>query len=117
MNKKILSLFVVLAGVIAAAPAFAAEADAAYAGATSYFIAVVVTAGFALMGASMFGALGQGKAIAAALEGIARQPSASGKIQLNLIIGLALIESLVIYVLVVSLLLFFADPFSSFFLG
>ena len=47
--------------------------------------------------------LGQGKAAAAALEGIARQPEAAGKIQTAMIIALALIESLVIY----ALLMFF----------
>jgi len=47
--------------------------------------------------------LGQGRAAAAALEGIARQPEAAGKIQTVMIIGLALIESLVIY----ALLMFF----------
>lgn len=47
--------------------------------------------------------LGQGKAAAAALEGIARQPEAAGKIQTVMIIALALIESLVIY----ALLMFF----------
>jgi F-type H+-transporting ATPase subunit c len=47
--------------------------------------------------------LGQGKAAAAALEGIARQPEMAGKIQTVMIIGLALIESLVIY----ALLMFF----------
>lgn len=47
--------------------------------------------------------LGQGKAAAAALEGVARQPEAAGKIQTMMIIALALIESLVIY----ALLMFF----------
>lgn len=47
--------------------------------------------------------LGQGKAAAAALEGVARQPDAAGKIQTMMIIALALIESLVIY----ALLMFF----------
>jgi F-type H+-transporting ATPase subunit c len=46
---------------------------------------------------------GQGAATAAAMEGIARQPEASGTIQTAMIIGLALIESLVIY----ALLMFF----------
>jgi F-type H+-transporting ATPase subunit c len=49
--------------------------------------------------------LGQGKAAAAAVEGIARQPEAAGKIQTAMIIGLALIESLVIYALLMFFLL------------
>ncbi|HEY3284141.1 MAG TPA: ATP synthase F0 subunit C [Armatimonadota bacterium] len=49
---------------------------------------------------AVFGAaLGQGKIGAAAMEGIARQPEAAGRLQTAMIIGLALIESLVIYVL------------------
>ena len=57
------------------------------------------------------GALGQGRAIASAVEAIARNPSASGDIRGALILGLVLIESLVIYVLAVSLILFFIKPF------
>ncbi len=49
--------------------------------------------------------LAQGKAAAAALEGIARQPEAAGKIQTVMIIALALIESLVIYALLMFFLL------------
>ena len=59
-------------------------------------------------------ALAQGKAIAAALEGITRQPSAAGRIQTTMIIGLAMIESLAIYVLLIALILFFANPFIKF---
>lgn len=71
----------------------------------------IVTAGFALAIAAAFGALGQGRSIAAAVEGIARNPSAAGEIRGNLILGLVLIESLVIYVLLISLILFFVKPF------
>lgn len=48
------------------------------------------------------GAMAQGKTAAAALEGIARNPGAQSKIQTPMIIGLALIESLVIYALVIA---------------
>ena len=50
-------------------------------------------------------ALGQGKAASSALEGIARNPGASDKLFTPMIIGLALIESLVIYSLVVFFML------------
>ena len=46
--------------------------------------------------------LGQGKAVAAAVEGVARNPQAAGNIRTTMIIGLALIEALVIYVLVAA---------------
>ena len=71
----------------------------------------IITAGFALAIAAAFGALGQGKAIAAAAEAIARNPSATGDIRGALILGLVLIESLVIYVLLISLIIFFVAPF------
>ena len=68
---------------------------------------IALAAGIGLGIAALGGALGQGRAIASALEGIGRNPGASGKILTPMIIGLAMIESLVIYSLVVSLLLFF----------
>ena len=46
--------------------------------------------------------LGQGKAVVAACEGIARNPQAAGNIRTSMNIGLALIEALVIYVLVAA---------------
>ena len=69
--------------------------------------AIAIAAGIGLGIAALGGALGQGRAIASALDGIGRNPGASGKIITPMIIGLAMIESLVIYSLVVSLLLFF----------
>ena len=71
----------------------------------------IITAGFALGIAAGLGALGQGKAVAAAVEAIARNPSATTDIRGSLLLGLVLIESLVIYVLLVSLILLFVFPF------
>jgi F-type H+-transporting ATPase subunit c len=62
-------------------------------------------AGLASAIAAAGGGIGQGRAAAAALEGIARNPNASGKIFTPMILGLALIESLVIYALVVAIML------------
>lgn len=69
---------------------------------------------FALIGAAIaiglaaFGTgLGQGNAIGKAMEAIGRNPEASGKIQTLLLIGLAFIESLCIYALVISFMLLF----------
>jgi len=73
----------------------------------------IIAGGFALSFAAAFGALGQGKAVSSAVEGIARNPSAAGDIRGALILGLVLIESLVIYALLVSLILFFVKPFSA----
>ncbi len=55
--------------------------------------------------------LGQGLGLKAACEGTARNPEAGGKITVTLILGLAFIESLAIYALVVNLILLFANPF------
>ena len=73
----------------------------------------IIAAGFPLGFAAAFGALGQGKAVASAAEAIARNPSATGDIRGALLLGLVLIESLVIYVLLISLILFFVQPFGS----
>jgi F-type H+-transporting ATPase subunit c len=62
-----------------------------------------------------FGAIGpalaEGKAVAAAMDAIARQPEAAGVLSRTLFVGLAMIETMAIYCLVVALLLLFANPF------
>ncbi|HXW03730.1 MAG TPA: ATP synthase F0 subunit C [Vicinamibacterales bacterium] len=102
--------FVLAAGAFA--PVFAQEPAAA--GGTSDMVRwSIITAGFALAFAAGLGALGQGKAVSAATEAIARNPGAAGDIRGSLILGLVLIESLVIYVLLISLILFFLQPFAA----
>jgi F-type H+-transporting ATPase subunit c len=64
-----------------------------------------LAAGLCIAIAAFGGALGQSRAAMAALEGIARNPGAAGKVQTPMIIGLALIESLVIYAFVIAFLL------------
>jgi F-type H+-transporting ATPase subunit c len=56
-------------------------------------------------------ALAEGRAVAAAMEAIARQPEAAGPISRTLFVGLAMIETMAIYCLVVALLLLFANPY------
>jgi F-type H+-transporting ATPase subunit c len=73
----------------------------------------IITAGFALAIAAGLAALGQGRAVGAAVEAIARNPGAVGDIRGSLLLGLVLIESLAIYVLLISLILFFLYPFGS----
>jgi len=55
--------------------------------------------------------IGQGLGLKGACEGTARNPEASGKITVTMLIGLAMIESLAIYALVINLILLFANPF------
>ena len=73
----------------------------------AFLVALVLAIGFGVPVAVLSGALSQGRTAAAALEGIARQPEAAGRIQTAMIIGLALIESLVIYALFIALILLF----------
>ena len=82
-----------------AAAAFAQGAPAA---ATKSLFEGQFTAHIALAIAAAGCGLAQGKAVAAAVEGVARNPQAAGNIRTTMIIGLALIEALVIYVLVAA---------------
>jgi F-type H+-transporting ATPase subunit c len=76
-----------------------------------FYTWVMITAGFAMAVGVLAPALGQGLAIKSALEGVARNPEASGKILTTMMIGLAMIESLAIYVFVVAMIILFANPF------
>ena len=62
-----------------------------------------------------FGAIGpalaEGRAVAAAMDAIARQPESAGTLSRTLFVGLAMIETMAIYCLVIALLLLFANPF------
>jgi F-type H+-transporting ATPase subunit c len=101
MKKFALQLVSFAAPLALATTAFAQEASDAENQATAIAgraLAAGLAIGFAAFGCG----LGQGRAAAAALEGIARNPNASGKILVPLILGLALIESLCIYALVIA---------------
>ena len=72
----------------------------------------VIGAVFAVAIGSISPALAEGRAIAAAMEGIARQPESAGALSRTLFVGLAMIETMAIYCLVVALLLLFANPYA-----
>lgn len=74
-------------------------------------IASIVSAAFAVGLGAVGPALAEGRAVAAALEAIARQPESAGTISRTLFVGLAMIETMAIYCLVIALLLLFANPF------
>jgi F-type H+-transporting ATPase subunit c len=101
-----------LAALGALSPIYAQEAAGGAAG-SEIARWSIITAGFALAFAAGLGALAQGRGVGAAAEAIARNPSAAGDIRGALILGLVLIESLVIYVLLISLILFFIKPFAA----
>ena len=73
-------------------------------------IASVITAGLTVAIGSVGPALGEGRAVARALDAISRQPEATDRITRTLFVGLAMVESMAIYCLVVALVLLFANP-------
>ena len=95
------------------AMAFAeANPQVAAAGLNVYY-GVVLAAGFGIAIAAFGTGIAQGLGLKSAVEGIARNPEASGKITVTMLIGLAMIESLCIYALVVSLILLYAYPMAT----
>lgn len=72
-------------------------------------IAAVVAVSFGAIGP----ALAEGRAIASAMDAIARQPEAAGTLSRTLFVGLAMVETMAIYCLVVALLLLYANPYTS----
>jgi F-type H+-transporting ATPase subunit c len=80
----------------------------------SYFaLAVMIVAGATVAIGTIGPAFAQGRSVDSALDAIARQPDASDRISRTLFVGLAMIESLAIYCLVISLILLFANPVAS----
>jgi F-type H+-transporting ATPase subunit c len=77
----------------------------------NWFVLIsTVVAALAIALGVIFPALAMGKAIVQALESLARQPEAEKSITRTLFIGLAMIESLAIYVLVIVLIILFRNP-------
>jgi F-type H+-transporting ATPase subunit c len=105
MRKGIMIVLSTIAMVAVSGVAFAADADPSVISMTSLATAL----GMALAAAGC--GIGQGMGLKAACEGTARNPEASGKITVTMLVGLAMIESLAIYALVINLILLFANPF------
>ena len=97
MRKIVMLLFVMMMASVLAVPAFAQGTGAA-APATNW---VAITSGFALALAAGLAALGQSRVASSACEALGRNPAARPGIQLALILGLAFIESLVLFTLVI----------------
>ena len=98
-------LVLVVFGGVAFAQGANDDASVKLHGLASNYGLIAIAAGFGLGLAAFGGGLGQGRAAAAALDGIARYPGAAGQIRGPMILGLALIESLVIYALIISFIL------------
>jgi F-type H+-transporting ATPase subunit c len=99
MNKLVLRSIGFLSTFLVTSMAFAQDAET---NANDVAMYKACAAAFAIGIAAFGGSLGQGRAATAALEGIARNPNAADKIQTPLILSLALIESLVIYALLIA---------------
>lgn len=99
MKKMLLLAAVTL--LLFAFPVFASAAEEGGEAAGGFGLNALAAA-FAIGVAAFGGALGQAKAIASACEGMARNPGAAGPIRIALLLGLAFIESLVIYALVIA---------------
>ena len=74
-------------------------------------ICSIIVAGLTMALGSIAPAIGEGKAVSTALTSLAQQPDAAKTITRTLFVGLAMIESVAIYCLVVSMILIFANPF------
>jgi len=100
---RVLSIVLLFGALLCwAAPVLAQAPDTTTPAASRHWVAI--TAGFAMAIASGLCGLGQARAVAAAAEGMARNPAAAAPIRFALILGLALIESLALYTLVIIFL-------------
>lgn len=103
MVRFAISSLSALAVLLVSTAAFAADGAADNDFTWKAYMALACGLGIGI--AAFGGALGQGKTAASALDGIARNPGASGKLFTPMILGLALIESLVIYAFVISIMM------------
>lgn len=74
-------------------------------------IVSILAAAIAVSFGAIGPALAEGRAVAATMDAIARQPEAAGTLSRTLFVGLAMIETTAIYTLVIALLVLFANPF------
>ena len=113
IKKFVVAIFMALVVVMLAAPVFAQQMAESGQGhmpidgwSSEMYKWALISGAFALGLAAAIGAYSQSRAITAACDGIARNPGASPQIRFALILGLALIESLVIYVLLIAFIIF-----------
>jgi F-type H+-transporting ATPase subunit c len=111
--KKVLSIIALsLIALAMLAPAvLAAEEGEVSEAKLGYYSYAALGCGLAIGLAALGTGVGMGTGLSRACEGVARNPGVSGKIMTTLIVGLALIESLAIYALVVVLIILFVNPF------
>lgn len=106
-SKNKLALAAASVVALASSSAFA-QPEAALQAATNpndVYAWAAAAAGFAIGIAALGGTISQGRAVSAAVEGISRNPGAASKIQTAMILGVAMIESLVLFALVIAVML------------
>ena len=105
--KRVMTVALMMLGIaLISTVAFAEEG-----GQSGVIQFTVLAAGLAIGLGAIGSGIGMGTAIGGACEGTSRNPEAGGKILTTMIIGLAMIESLTIYALVVALILMFGNPY------
>ena len=109
IKRKVVTISALILVLGFASLAMADDGGAKAAGLWTFF-GIAIACGFAIGVAALGTGMGMGNAINAALQGVARNPEASGKIMTLMIIGLALIESLCIYALLICFIMVFKLP-------
>ena len=117
MSKKLIVTLFFMLMMLTAALAFAQEhgtgeeAKLVNPEYVPYFVAVVMAAAFSIGIGTIGTGIAMGNAVKGAVDGVSRNPDTFGRILTTMMIGLAMIESLAIYALIVALVLLFANPF------
>ncbi|HDQ03178.1 MAG TPA: ATP synthase F0 subunit C [Deltaproteobacteria bacterium] len=113
MKKSLFYTLMTILVIIACAPFAHAAPEAATVDYTKAIIIAcsLLVAGLAVALGSIGTALGMGNGLNGATNAVGRNPEAQGKILLTMMVGLAMIESLAIYALVIALIVLFANPF------
>ena len=116
MKKSLVYVLIAMVMVIVTSPfVFAASEAAAAGGAVDYTKAIIIgmslfVAGLAIAFGTLGTGLGMGNGLNGATNAVGRNPEAQGKILLTMMVGLAMIESLAIYALVIALIVLYANP-------
>jgi len=105
MRKRVLIVVVGLLVVMLATPLFAQEGATTAASSASGNMWKFIGAAFVLGVAALGGALGQGRAVASACTSMGRNPGAAGPVRITMLLGVAFIESLVIYAMVIAFMI------------
>ncbi len=114
MRKWLLLVGILLVSLTLTHPALAEEVAKAtgdkFVTGFGIYSAIILAAGLGVGLGALGCGIGMGLATAGACEGIARNPELAGRLTVTMILGIALIETLVIYALVIALILLYANP-------